>query len=255
MIVKTEKEITLLRESGRRLAAILDALLKEVRPGVTAKELNDRALEMMYERGDKPAFLNYQPHGAARPYPAALCVSINDEVVHGIPNEGAKFLKRGDIVALDIGLSHKNFITDMATTVAVGDTDEVGRELIRATKESLAAGITAAHTGNTVGDIGAAIVRTIKPHGFGVVTELGGHGVGARVHEEPFIPNIEAPGKGPSLTEGMVLAIEPIVNEGSAEVVLDKDGYTYKTADGSRSAHFEHTILVAKNGPEILTKI
>lgn len=255
MIAKTKKEIDTLRESGRRLAVILNALVKEVKPGISAKELNDKALEMMYEEGDEPAFLNYQPYGASRPYPGALCVSINDEVVHGIPNESAKFLKRGDVVALDIGLSHRGLITDMAVTVAVGDTDEKGKTLMRATEESLAAGIAAARVGNTVGDIGAAIVRSLKPYGFGVVSELGGHGVGEKVHEEPYIPNVEAPGEGPKLKEGMVIAIEPIVNEGSAEVVLDKDGYTYHTKDGGRSAHFEHTILITREGPEILTKI
>ena len=237
------------------MAEIMKAVLQAVKPGVEAVRLNNLAYEMAIEKGDKPAFLNYKPYSAKRPYPASLCVSVNDEIVHGIPNEGGKILKEGDIVSLDMGLVHKGLITDMAVTVPVGKINESEQKLIDVCRESLYKGIEAANGGNNIGDISFAIERHIRPFGYGIVRELAGHGVGYEVHEDPYVPNYGSKGTGEKLKSGMVLAIEPMVNEGTEKIILDKDGYTYRTADGKRSAHFEHTILITKKGAEILTKL
>lgn len=253
--IKTKEDIQILREGGKRHAEILRALKAMVRPGITAKELDDEARRLIFEGGDTPAFLNYQPSGATRPFPACLCVSINDEVVHGIPNEKEKILKEGDIVSLDLGLVHKGLITDAAITVAVGKVAKGPEELLAATEKALYAGIKAAKGGKKIGDVGMAIERLALAHNFGVIEELSGHGVGYHVHEDPFIPNFGEAGTGETLKPGMVIAIEPMFNLGSRHVVLDDDGYTYRTKDGKASAHFEHTILITKGEPEILTKI
>ena len=260
MTITSDTERENLVEGGRRLAEVLQALKAKVAPGVTAEALDDLAEQLIREGGnslagaDTPAFLGYTPEGARRPYPAALCVSINDEVVHGIPNESVKILKEGDIVGLDLGLTHNGVIVDAAITVPVGKVSEEAKKLLLATERALAAGIAQAIPGNHIGDISSAIQKEIESAGFKVVRELGGHGVGARVHEEPFIPNFGRPGTGMLLTEGMVLALEPISTAGKAAVVLAPDGYTYRTKDGSRSAHFEHTILLEKAGARIITK-
>ncbi len=253
MIIRTDTERASLIEGGKRLATILQALAERVAPGVSAEELDTLAEVMIREGGDEPAFLGYTPEGGGRPYPAALCVSVNDEVVHGIPNESAKVLKEGDIVSLDLGLVHEGVIVDAAVTVPVGVIDAKTKRLLAATKDALAAGIAAAKPGRRVGDIGAAIQKVIEGAGFTVVKELGGHGVGEGVHEEPFIPNFGRPGTGEELVEGMVLALEPISSAGKAAVKVAPDGYTYRTKDGSRSAHFEHTILLEKSGARIVT--
>ena len=233
--------------------AVLTALRAKVVPGATTEELDDLAEQLIRENGDEPSFLGYQPEGAMRPYPATLCVSINEEIVHGIPNEFIKILKDGDIVGLDLGLTHNGAVVDAAITVAVGKTSEATKKLLRATEAALAAGIAEAMPGNHVGDISHAIQEEIEREGFSVVKALGGHGVGDSVHEEPFIPNFGRAGEGPELVEGMVLALEPITSEGKASVALAPDGYTYRTKDGSRSAHFEHTILIEKEGARIIT--
>ena len=253
MTIKNESERANLIEGGKRLAVVLKMLRAKVAPGVTAEELNDVAERMILEAGDEPCFLGYTPEGALRAYPAALCVSINDEVVHGIPNESVKILKEGDIVGLDLGLTHKGIIVDAAITVPVGKVSEEVKKLLSATERALVAGISKAVPGNRVGDISHAIQEEIGRAGFSVVKELGGHGVGDMVHEEPFIPNFGRPGEGELLSEGMVLALEPIANAGKAAVILALDGYTYRTKDGSRSAHFEHTILIEKGGARIIT--
>lgn len=253
--IKTVDEIKILREGGRRLAEVLRTAAAEVRPGVSARPLNDLVEKLITEKGDIPSFLNYAPSGAKRVFPAALCVSVNDEVVHGIPNETDKILKEGDIVSLDAGLKHKGLFTDCAVTLGVGKIDAKAKKLISVTKKALAVGVKAARAGATTGDIGFAIESFVKPLGFGIVRELAGHGVGFAVHEEPFVPNFGKKGEGVVLKAGMVLAIEPMINEGSAAVKIDPDGYTYRTRDGSRSAHFEHTIVVTETGAEILTQI
>ena len=254
MILANEREKTDLIEAGKRLARILEALKKKVAPGVTAEELDDLAEQMIRDGGDSPAFLGYTPEGASRPYPATLCVSINDEIVHGIPNESRKILKEGDIVGLDFGLAHNGIIVDTAMTVPVGNINEESRKLLRATEDALAAGIAQAVPGNHLGDISHAIQDKIEQAGFSVVKSLGGHGVGAAVHEEPFIPNFGRAGEGMLLKEHMVLALEPISAAGKSAVTLAPDGYTYRTKDGSRSAHFEHTVLLEKSGARIITK-
>lgn len=254
--IKSKEEIQILREGGKRHAEILLALKKMVQPGIKASFLNSEAERLILDGGDKPAFLNYQPHSSARPFPASLCVSINDEIVHGIPNEDdTKILKEGDIVTLDLGITHKGLITDAAITVPVGKISKELETLLEVTEKALMMGIKAAKGGKRVGDIGMVIERTAISHGYGVVEELSGHGVGYEVHEDPFVPNYGEAGKGEVLKPGMVIAIEPIFNLGSRDVFVDKDGYTYRTIDGKPSAHFEHTIVITKGEPEILTKI
>jgi methionyl aminopeptidase len=253
MIVKTEQQKEDLIEAGKRLAAVLTACAKAAKPGVSAQELDDLAERLIRDGDDIPAFLGYTPEGAGRKYPATLCVSINDEVVHGIPNEGRKVLKTGDLVSLDLGLIHEGIVVDAAATVAVGKASKKDAALLRATEEALAAGIAAAKPGGRVGDISHAIEQVLKKAGVAVVKALGGHGVGERVHEEPFVANFGKAGEGPELVEGMVLALEPIASAGKGAIVLRPDGYTYATRDGSRASHHEHTILIEKAGARIIT--
>lgn len=252
--IKTPEEIEILREGGRRLATVLYKVKDRVAPGVSAKDLDSYAQELIKELGDKPAFLNYRPEGAKTPFPAALCVSVNDEVVHGIPT-AEKILKEGDVVAIDLGLNHKGMFTDMAISVPVGKISPELEKLLKVTEEALNVGIFAAHGSSKVGDIGHAVTEFVKPHKYGVVEVLAGHGVGKAVHEDPFVPNFGKKGTGEKLRPGMVLAVEPMLNTGTKEVVLERDGYTFRTKDGKPSAHFEHTILVTLGEPEILTKI
>jgi methionyl aminopeptidase len=249
--LKNEQDIKLLRESGRRLSAVLTAVSKEVKPGVSTKYLNDFVYKMITDMGDKPAFLNYQPFGASYPYPGSICISVNEEVVHGIGSED-HILEEGDIVGLDGGVNHKGMISDSARTVPVGKISEEDVRLLRVTKAALMAGIKAAVVGNYVNDISKAIEAAI-PKKYGVVKILSGHGVGYKVHEEPYVPNFDDGVRGPKLVSGMVLAIEPMVNIGTDEVYLADDGYTFITKDHKRSAHFEHTIVITEKGPEILT--
>jgi methionyl aminopeptidase len=253
MIITNDSERANLIEGGKRLAAVLEALRTKVAPGVTTEELDDLAEQLIRDGNDEPCFLGYTPEGAGRPYPATLCVSINDEVVHGIPNESVKMLKEGDIVGLDLGLRHAGIVVDAAITVPVGKVSDEMIKLLRATEAALAAGIAVAVPGNHVGDISHSIQKEIENAGFAVVKELGGHGVGDRVHEEPFISNYGRTGQGELLVEGMVLALEPISSAGKAAVILAPDGYTFRTKDGSRSAHFEHTILLEASGARIIT--
>lgn len=254
MIITTPEQEAGVIEAGRRLGVVLHACKEAIRPGVTTEELNRVAEDLIKEGGDVPAFLDYTPEGAPRAYPASLCTSVNDEVVHGIPNEAPRTLKEGDIVALDLGLTHNGYVVDSALTVPVGKVDQKAYELLDATREALERAIEAAVPGNRVGDISYATGQAFKGTGFSVVKMLGGHGVGGAVHEEPFIANDGHPGTGPELVEGMVLALEPIANEGKAAVIIANDGYTYRTKDGSRSAHFEHTLIVKKGGALVVTR-
>jgi methionyl aminopeptidase len=251
--IKTQKDIEILREGGERLATILKVVAAEVKPGVTTDFLNTLAQDLIQDGGDTSAFLNYQPKGASRPFPASLCVSINDEVVHGIPNEKPRQLKDGDIVSLDLGLIHKKLITDHATTVGVGRISSEAKKLLQVTKKALEIGIAAAKPGNRTGDIGYAIQKYVEKFGVGIIEELAGHGVGYAVHEDPFVPNYGNAGEGPLLKPGMVIAIEPMFTLGSPAVKIAKDGYTFKTKDKSLAAHFEHTIVITETGAEILT--
>ena len=251
--IKTAEEVEILREAGKRLARVLNALSKKVAPGVSTAELDALAEELILKGKDLPAFKGYTPEGALRPYPSTLCASVNNEIVHGIPTENPRILLEGDIIGLDCGLRHEGLIVDAAVTVSVGAMDVDAEKLVMVTCEALMAGITVAEPGGFVGDIGAAIENYVKPFGYGIVRELGGHGVGYQVHEEPHVPNFGKQGTGAELVPGMVLAIEPMVNEGTEHIILSDDGYTFKTADGKRSAHFEHTIVITLDGPEILT--
>ena len=252
--LKTKEEIEILKEGGKRHSFILREILKKISIGVSSFELENLARKLVLENGDSGAFLNYKPRTAKRPYPAMLCVSINDEIVHGIPNEEEKIIKDGDIVSIDLGLTHKNLITDSAITTSVGNIKEEERKLILHTEEALYLGIKEAKIGNRIGDIGFAISNFAKQFGYGVCKGLAGHGVGYSVHEDPYVPNDGIKGQGEILREGMVLAIEPMFTLGSSDIVLARDGYTYKTKDGSKACHFEHTIAITKDGPIILTK-
>ncbi len=248
---KTEEEITLLRESGKRLARVLNVLAKEVKVGVTTKYLDEVAERLIRATGDTPPFLNYTPHGVKIPFPASLCVSVNEEIVHGIP--GDRIIQDGDIVSIDLGLTHKGMITDAALTIPVGNIPPEVALLITETKRGLMEGIKAIRPGARIGDIGAAIERVGNSHGYGIVRELCGHGVGHAVHEEPNVPNYGRKGTGPLLKPGMVIAIEPMFMLGRENILLLPDQYTVVTEDGSLSAHFEHSVVVTKTGYEILT--
>lgn len=251
--IKSREEIKILKEGGKRHADILSELAGSIRPGVSSLELEEETLRLIREGGDKPAHLGYTPRGARRPFPAALCLSINDEIVHGIPNEKIRVINDGDIVSLDISLEHGGLITDSAITVPCGKIDDESRLLLEVAKEALVAGISVAKPGNRIGDIGAAISKVVGASRFSLAEDLAGHGVGYAIHEEPLVPNMGIAGKGEKLVPGMVIAIEPMVNIGGPGIRTAKDGYTILTGDGSRSAHFEHTVAITEKGNIILT--
>jgi len=251
--IKTQEEIKVLREGGRRLAAILTVLSGRVAAGVSSLEIDALGHQLALDGGDKPAFLGYRPAGIKIPYPASVCISINEEVVHGIP-KAEKIFNDGDVVTLDMGLVHGGLITDSAITVIVGKGDEQAKKLVHATRTALEKGIAAALPGKTVGDIGFAIERYVKSLGFGQAEGLAGHGVGYKVHEDPYVPNTGKKGEGAVLKPGMVIAIEPMLTEGTGKVVFDKDGYTVRTKDKKRSAHSEHTIAITETGNLVLTR-
>lgn len=254
MIITDPNQISVLKESGRILAETLQLVASKVEPGVSAYDLDQLAERTVRSYGAKPSFKNYKPTAQDSPFPAALCVSINSEVVHGIPKK-TKILRSGDIVSLDLGVEFRGFFTDAAITVPVGQVDKKILSLLDVTRQSLENALKIVKDGNYIGSVGHAIESTAKYYGFQVVRELVGHGVGAAVHEPPDVPCFGVPGTGPILKEGMVLAIEPMVNLGRARIMFDKDGWTVKTQDGLPSAHFEHTILVTKTGCEIITKV
>lgn len=254
IIIKSREEIEKIRESGRIVAEVLETLRGFVRPGLTTWALNKKAEEIIRRRKAKAAFKGYRPSFGSGPYPAALCVSINEEVVHGIPSL-KRVLKEGDIVSMDVGVEYKGYFGDAATTVAVGEVDERVKELLKVTKEALYKGIEEAQVGNRVGDVSHAVQVHVESHGFSVVREFVGHGVGKDIHEDPPIPNFGEPGQGPLLKHGMTIAIEPMVSMGSGDVKIRDDGWTAVTVDGSWAAHFEHTIAILEEGPRILTEI
>lgn len=251
--IYTPEEIKILRESGRRLATVLYKVRDMIAPGISTKELDVYAEKLIRDMGDTPAFLGYRPEGARTPFPATLCVSVNDEVVHGIPRKN-RILKEGDTVSIDLGIKHRGLITDMALSAPVGKIEKKYDELLKTTERALHCGIDVAVAGNKVGDIGYAIQKFVDRR-YGIVEVLAGHGVGHKVHEDPFVPNFGKPGTGEKLKPGMVLAIEPMLNMGTKEVTLDDDDYTFRTADNKHSAHFEYTILITESDPEILTQI
>ena len=237
-----------MRRSGRIVRQVLEAAREAVAPGRSTMDLERVAERKIRDLGAKPAFKGYYD------YPCVLCASVNNEIVHGIPSE-RRVLKEGDIVSLDCGVVLDGYYGDAAITVPVGDgiTPEL-QKLLSVTQESLSQGIEAARVGNTIGDVGAAVQKLVEASGFSVVRDFVGHGIGTRLHEDPQVPNYGTPGHGPKLRDGMVIAIEPMVNMGGPETRLLEDKWTAVTEDGSYSAHFEHCIAVTKNGPVILTE-
>ncbi|MEX2369065.1 MAG: type I methionyl aminopeptidase [Candidatus Paceibacterota bacterium] len=249
---KTAAEIDALARGGARLAAILRQLANNCVAGRPVRELNDIAIDLIAPE-DKAAFFNYRPAGASRPYPAHVCVSVNDAIVHGIPSESDHVLADGDLVTVDMGLLHDGLITDSARTLVVGELTEKKSALLQTCQQALEAGIAAAKVGGHVGDISAAIQAAVGDE-YSIFRSLVGHGVGYSVHEDPLVPNFGHPGTGPELVEGTVVAIEPMIGLGTGDIITDPDGYTYRTADGSLSAHFEHTIAITAEGPRILSQ-
>ena len=253
MIATTAEEKAILREGGTRLATYLKELAGMVRPGITSKELEEHARAIVAKGGDTPAFLGYSERKLPS-YPAALCLSVNDVIVHSPAATNDVTIQDGDIVCLDFGIWHEGLCTDHAVTVIAGtkrDPEDV--RMLRAAEEALAAGIAEARVGKTTGDIGYAVEKVARRERLGYPKNLSGHGVGKAVHEEPHVPNYGAPGTGDELVEGLVIAIEPMFTLGSGDLVVDKDGFSYKTKDKSRTAHMEHTVMITADGPEILT--
>ena len=247
IIIKNQQQIELIRESCRRLAVVNQELEQFIKPGISTKEIDIKGDQLIRKMGGIPNFLHYNG------YPASICVSVNDEVVHGIPDKH-HILQEGDIVSLDAGMIYKGYHSDAARTHGVGQISEEARKLIEVTKESFFAGMKAAVAGNHLYDISNAIANYIKPYGYGIVRDLVGHGVGTKLHEDPQIPNFAQIKRGPRLRPGMTLAVEPMVNMGRADVVWLDDDWTVVTEDGSLSAHYENTILITEDGePEILT--
>jgi len=251
--LKSKEEIAQLKLCGRKNARVLQMLAGMIEPGISTLTLEKEAARLLKEEGLKSATMGYTPYGARRPFPATLCVSINEEIVHGIPNEKPRVLEQGDIVSLDLSASFNGYYTDSALTVPVGVTDDEALELLRVAEEALRAGISVALPGSRIGDIGAAISAVVKKSPFSLAKDLVGHGLGYALHEEPYVPNIGQAGRGEKLLPGLVIAVEPMVNAGKGEIKTLKDGYTIVTKDGSRSAHFEHTIAITEDGNIILT--
>jgi methionyl aminopeptidase len=246
IICRTAAELEKMRAAGRLVGQVLTALAATVAPGVTTADLDAIAEGLIVDAGAIPAFKGY--HG----YPATICASVNDEVIHGIPS-GKRVLEAGDVVSIDVGAALGGYYGDSAVTLPVGLVSEEAARLLRVTDESLYKAIDAVKPGGRISDIGHAVQKHVEAHGFSVVREFVGHGIGQAMHEEPQVPNYGEPGRGPRLAEGMVLAIEPMVNAGKAAVKVLSDGWTAITRDRSLSAHFEHTVAVTKNGPDVLT--
>ena len=245
IIIKSLQEIELMRQAGRIVADTLQELAGAIRPGITTIQLDTLARQYIQKSGARPAFLGY--HG----FPASICASLNEEVVHGIP--GLRRLKAGDIISIDVGVFYKGYYGDAAATFPVGEVSPLAKRLLEVTRESLYKGIEKAYPGNRLYDISAAIQTYVESRGFSVVRSYVGHGIGSEMHEEPQVPNFGFPGKGPVLEAGMVLAIEPMVNAGTWEVETLSDDWTVVTKDRNLSAHFEHTVAIMQDGPDILT--
>jgi len=245
IIIKSEREIATMRQAGRIVASVLELLRSQLKPGMRTKELDDIAARELAKLGAKASFKGY------RGFPASLCVSINDEIVHGIP--GKRVIKEGDVVSLDLGATFDGFQGDSAITVGVGKTSSRAKQLMETTESALRAGISAAHDGARLGDISATIQEYVESRGYSVVREYTGHGIGRELHEEPQIPNFGWAGTGPELKKGMTMALEPMVNIGDWRTRVGSDNWVVFTADGSLSAHFEHTIAITDGEPEVLT--
>jgi methionyl aminopeptidase len=245
IIIKSSREIEHLKRSNAIVAEVFQELQKAIGPGMTTKELDQIVEKVILSRGALPAFKGY------RGFPASLCISINEEVVHGIPSQ--RKLKEGDLVSLDVGVNLNGYFGDGAITLPIGEVDKDGKKLLEVTEKALHIGIERAKIGNRLFDISHAIQAWVESQGFSVVRDFVGHGIGRDLHEEPQIPNFGSPHQGPRLERGMVFALEPMVNEGTHEVKILSDGWTVVTADGKRSAHFEHSIAITEKGAEILS--
>lgn len=255
-LIKTPEEIQTLQEGGRKLAEILAKVAEAARPGISTLDLDQLGEGLILASGGLPSFKGYRIKEARAPYPCSLCISVNDEVVHAIPRKD-KFLQEGDIVGIDIGMQwpgKNGLYTDLAITIGLGKISKEAKRLLDVTREALNKGIKAIRPGARIGDVGNAIQKILERERLGIVRDLAGHGVGHEIHEEPLIPNFGRSGTGMEIQKGMVLALEPMAVLGSAKVVLDEDEWTFRTADGSLAAHFEHTVAVTENGAEILTK-
>ena len=246
VVLKTSKELSLLKEAGKISAGALQAAGEAVRPGISTWEIDRIAHDFIVRHGAAPAFLHYGG------FPASACISVNDEIIHGIPSK-TRILHEGDIVSIDLGAKIHGYIGDNAATYAVGQISPEAQRLIDTTRESLYEGIAQAVAGGRLGDVGYAVQRYCEERGYGVVREYTGHGVGTELHEDPSVPNYGTPGRGIRLLPGMVIAIEPMINEGTAAIRQLSDGWTVKTRDGKLSAHFEHTVAITADGPKILT--
>ncbi|MBR4969637.1 MAG: type I methionyl aminopeptidase [Alistipes sp.] len=244
--LKTEEEIELLRENNILVSKTLAEVGRHIKPGVTTKQLDRIIEDFIRSNGATPAFLGYQG------YPASACISVNEQVVHGIPSDNI-VIKEGDIVSVDVGTFMKGFVGDSAYTFAVGEVAEEVRQLLEVTKEALYRGTAQAKAGNRVGDISAAVQDYAESFGYGVVRELEGHGLGRKMHEEPGVPNYGLRGRGPLLKEGMVICIEPMITMGNRAIVFERDGWTVRTKDRKPAAHFEFAVAIRKNGPDVLT--
>lgn len=247
IIVKTSEEIEVMRQANRIVADVLEMLQKEMRPGLTTRQMDRWAHEYCRDQGAEPAFLGY------RGFPAALCVSINEQIVHGIPSKKVK-VREGDIVSVDFGAIYNGFYGDSAVTIPVGKLSARNRRLLQVTREALERGIEQVKVGNRVSDVSAAIQNHAESNGFSVVRQFVGHGIGASLHEAPEVPNYTQNQPSPRIMEGMVLAIEPMINVGTAEVKVLKDGWTVITADKKPSAHFEHSVAATAAGPLVLSR-
>lgn len=244
--IKSEKEIELMRESGRILSKVLEELQNMVRPGISTLDIDKKCAEIIKSYDCIPSFLNYNG------FPASICISINDEVVHGIPNKN-RIIREGDIVSLDCGVIYKGYHSDAARTIAAGEISKEAKRLIEVTEQSFYEGIKYAKAGHHLHEISEAIQTYVEAHGFSVVRDLVGHGIGRNLHEEPQIPNFRQKRRGPKLEAGMTLAIEPMINAGRYDVYWEDDDWTVVTADGSLSAHYENTVLITDGEPELLT--
>jgi len=254
IFLKSRQEIETMRTANRIVSEILAELREKVVQGISTGDIDRLANDLIHKKGVKSAFKGYQIRKDVPPFPANICISLNDEVVHGIPSPH-RIIKEGDIVSLDFGIIYKDFYGDSALTFSLGRQDERSLNLIQATSKALECGIARACVGNRLGDVSSAIQERGEQDGFSVVREFVGHGIGRRLHEDPPVPNYGMAGRGVRLREGMVIAIEPMVNIGGPDVMMKSDGWTAVTRDGSLSAHFEHSIAITEKGPEVLSLI
>jgi methionyl aminopeptidase len=254
IFLKSRQEIETMRTANRIVSEILVELREKVISGISTGDIDRMAAEQIRKKGAKSAFKGYQIRKGVPPFPATICISLNDEVVHGIPSS-QRIIKEGDVVSLDFGVIYKDFYGDAALTFSLGKNDEKILNLVQITEDALECGIAQAQVGKRLGDVSAAVQERVEQAGFSVVREFVGHGVGRRLHEDPPVPNYGMRERGVRLREGMVIAIEPMVNMGGPEVMMKSDGWTAVTKDGSLSAHFEHSVAVTEKGPEVLSRL